>query len=90
MEAAADALCRRAGVKSDAHPLTRAVLVGSCPQHIVLAEHPISDATAAELAGKADALYGELVRQLTSNAPTSAARERLRQAEPSALCLAGA
>ena len=60
-------------------------------RHIVLAEHPISDASEAELAAKADALYDDLLRQLTSDGPTSAARRRrLRSATPSAECQAGA
>ena len=60
-------------------------------KHLVLAEHPISDATSAELAMKADDLYHDLVRQLTSNKPTSAARKRrLRSTQLSAMCLAGA
>ena len=46
---------------------------------------------ADELFDKADGLYADLKRQLTSNTPTSAARKlRLRAQEPSALCLAGA
>jgi hypothetical protein len=60
-------------------------------KHIVLAEHPISDATPAELAQKADMLFADLHRQLTTNGPTSHARQRrLRSAQPSALCQAGA
>ena len=57
----------------------------------VLAEHPISDATDDELRVKADGLYADLIRQLTTDGPTSQARQRrLRSAEPSAECLAGA
>jgi len=60
-------------------------------RHIVLAEHPISDCSFAELVQRADALLPDLMRQLTTNTPTSdARRRRLRAAEPSALCLAGA
>ena len=60
-------------------------------KHLVLASHPISDQSADELFDKADGLYADLKRQLTSNDPTSAARKlRLRAQEPSALCLAGA
>jgi len=60
-------------------------------RHIVLAEHPISDASASELASKADELFADLLRQLTSAKPNSELRRsRLRSAEPSALCLAGA
>ena len=60
-------------------------------KHIVLAEHPISDATEAELRERADGLYADLVRQLTTDGPTSQARQRrLRAAEPSAECLSGA
>ena len=60
-------------------------------RHIVLAEHPISDATEVEIAAKADQLYTDLIRQFTSNGPTSKARRsRLRSVTPSALCLLGA
>ena len=60
-------------------------------KHIVLAEHPISDRTEAEIIAKADLLYADLIRQLTSSAPTSMRRRfRLRSSEPSALCQAGA
>ena len=60
-------------------------------KHIVLAEHPISDCSAAQIAAKADVLYADLVRCLTSDKPTSAMRRRrLRSTEPSALCQAGA
>ena len=60
-------------------------------KRIVLAEHPISDCSEAEVALKAGALYEDLVRQLTSNVPTSAMRRRrLRSAEPTAICLLGA
>lgn len=60
-------------------------------RHIVLAQHPISDATPAEIGVKADELYADLVRQLTSNKPTSnARRNRLRTTAPSAMCLMGA
>jgi hypothetical protein len=60
-------------------------------RHIVLAEHPISDASVQELGAKAELLYADLRRQLTTNVPCSEARRRrLRAAEPSALCAAGA
>ena len=60
-------------------------------KRLVLAEHPVSDCTAAEIGQKAQALYADLVRQLTSNKPTSELRKRrLRAAEPSAICLLGA
>ena len=60
-------------------------------KRLVLAEHPISDCTAAEIAIKAAALYADLVRQLTSNKPTSELRKRrLRANEPTASCLLGA
>ena len=60
-------------------------------KHIVLAEHPISDATADEIVRKADELYADMLRQITSNAPVSEMRKRrLRAAEPSAMCAAGA
>ena len=60
-------------------------------KHIVLAEHPISDCSEEEIARKASALFEDLVRQLTSNVPTSAMRRRrLRSAEPTAICLLGA
>lgn len=65
--------------------------VSEAERHIVLAEHPISDQTEGELRAKADQLYADLLRQLTSNKPCSAARKlRLRAAQPSALCAAGA
>ena len=38
-------------------------------KHIVLAEHPISDASSAEIAAKADLLYADLIRQVVK--PTS-------------------
>lgn len=60
-------------------------------KRIVLAEHPISNCNALEIARKASELYVDLVRQLTSNKPTSALRKRrLRSEEPSAACLLGA
>jgi len=65
--------------------------LANADKHIVLASHPISDATGAELADKADGLYSDLIRQLTTNGPTSVARRRrLRSAVPSAECQAGA
>ena len=65
--------------------------LASPDNHIVLAEHPISDASKAELEDKADELYADLMRQLTTDAPISEARKRrLRAVEPSAMCLAGA
>jgi len=60
-------------------------------KHIVLAEHPISDASPAEIAAKADLLYADLIRQMTTSTPTSSVRRRrLRSEEPSAACLLGA
>lgn len=60
-------------------------------RHMVPAEHPISDATDAEIALKADLLFDDLMYQLTNNRPTSAARRNhLRSATPSEACLAGA
>ena len=58
---------------------------------LVLAQHPISDATRGEIAAKADALYAELLRALTTDAPPNAAlRRRLRAAAPlSDECAAG-
>ena len=52
---------------------------------------PISDASDAELAAKADALYADLLRALTTDKPpTAALRRRLRAAAPpSDECMAG-
>jgi len=60
-------------------------------RHVVLAEHPISDATDEEIALKADLLFEDLMGQLTSNFPASPARKiRMRSGTPSEACLAGA
>ena len=55
-------------------------------KHIVLAQHPISDATAAEMQGKADAIYGAVVRGLVSNMPAP----KLTGSQCSEECSAGA
>jgi len=59
---------------------------------LVLAEHPISDASPLELQAKADALYDDLLRALTTDKPPAAAlRRRLRTAPLlSDACAAGA
>jgi len=50
---------------------------------IVLAEHPISDATDAELRAKAERLFPDLVRSLTRDGPPDAALlGKLRGAAP--------
>jgi len=59
---------------------------------VVLVEHPISDATTAELQGKAADVYQEIVRSLTSEDGPSAdrcARMRKRNVGPSEVCMLG-
>ena len=65
--------------------------IGAAERMLVLAQHPISDASDAELAAKDDALYADLLRALTTDKPpTIALRRRLRTASPpSDECMAG-
>jgi len=61
--------------------------------HIVLADHPISNATTAEIEAKAEALYPFLLKQLCSNDPPGsfyARRLRAPAKSPTALCQMGA
>lgn len=61
-------------------------------RHVVLAEHPISDASPAELVAKADALYADLLGELTYKplAGGTSNRRRIKPTELSAECAAGA
>jgi hypothetical protein len=58
---------------------------------VLLAQHPISSATDAELVARADALYPQLVRAITTDGPPDAAlRRRLRSGKgPEGECAAG-
>lgn len=53
---------------------------------MVLAQHPISDATAAEMHAKADAVFPSVLRSLVSNMPAP----KLTVSKLSAECAAGA
>lgn len=76
----------------------KALGVASPERHIVLAAHPISDATTDELAAKADALYADLLDELVAGkkeekAPRSFRGRRVLPKEDemmSAECAAGA
>ena len=64
------ALCSSAFASQAAYQ-ARALGLAAPERHIVLAAHPISDATPEELAAKADALYADLVGELAAAGPST-------------------